>query len=108
MQVVANSTNVADTALVPSTAVNGNHRTNGDSIISRSALNHKGEPRPPVIQGSLNLATWLLSGDSSTRRELQKEQQSSLLHHGEPTLSSLIYAVGDDGSLDMQRMAMKP
>ena len=65
-QVVANSTNVADTALVPSTAVNGDHRANGDSIISRSATEPQGRAsstsdpgftessRVVSVRGSLN------------------------------------------------------
>ena len=35
--------------------------------------NHRGEQHPLIRQGSLNLATWLVSGDPSRQQELQKQ-----------------------------------
>ena len=60
-----------------------------------------------ILQGSLNLAAWIVSGNPLTTKEFQ-ELQTSIWHRGDPTLNSPIHVVGESGNLGVQRMVMKP
>ena len=59
--------------------------------------NHRGESHPLIRQGSLNLATWLVSGDYLQRKEFQKKHQGLFCLLGEATQKQRTHQVGEDG-----------
>lgn len=65
-------------------------------------MNHSGETHPLTNQGSLNLATWLVSGNPSL---YGGDLRSSILTHlGGVALNMHIPLVGGDGKDDAQKM----
>ena len=70
-------------------------------------INHRGDSHPLIVQGSLSLATWLVSGNLSQQKEFQKQHPGSFLHLGERTLSGLTRPAGNGGKNRVQSMSMK-